>query len=58
MEKESKKNTYTKLIIILLIIFIALFIYDKHDEWQQEKKEKELIKDAVEAIEKINNRQF
>ena len=61
-EQENKKSeyyfNYEKAIIFLLIILIGLFIYDKHDEWKKEKELKKMTQEAVESIEKINNRQF
>lgn len=63
--KEVEKNedkgyyfNYGKAIIFLLIILIGLFIYDKHDDWKTERELKKITKEAVESLEKINNRQF
>lgn len=54
MNNNENKNTYYvkygKLIVILLLILIALFIYDKKDEWEAKREYKKLIKETYQEL--------
>lgn len=52
-KKEKYYFNYPKAIIFLLIILIGLFIYDKHDEWKQEKEIRDAKKEIFDYIEKL-----
>ena len=46
---------YGKIIVFLLIALIALFIYDKKDEWEAKREYKKLIKETDQELNTKNN---
>ena len=54
MDNNENKNKYYvkygKVIVFLLIALIALFIYDKKDEWEAKREYKKLIKETYQEL--------